>query len=421
MKCVDFNNLAFLLAFLLLQGASVQDAAASFKVSYSLTIPKSIHFSAWLTPKRKPSLNRPAGSKSLYLVAPTLHPQQQQQPLNSLHPKIPSVQNFDAQESFSRNEPVEVPEMTQLTLEERWKLEQKEPHRGLQTTTLDILKERHVLFVAGFMNEISLFNRTYYQVNNDVVKNELGATTSFMWPSSFNSPSDNSDQLRNRILELYELVRKPLVLVGHSKGGAEVLYTLLKYPELILNGVVDRAVLIQAAIGGSPIVVEESRDLTFQGLRWVLGKGLSSLKRETAHQEFTQTLNQFKAHLKSLYPELTKSELCDVYQQISNRIFYVRSFAHPNQLNNCLQFVQNAFKVNIDALGKNDGILLVEDQINEEIGVDLGVVNSNHLELTTPQPKTELDIKAFTRALFQQIYEPTRTSKCFLQSAPVES
>ena len=40
-------------------------------------------------------------------------------------------------------------------------------------------------------------------------------------------------------------VRRPLVLIGHSMGGAEALHVVLAHPELLIDRVVDRVVCIQ--------------------------------------------------------------------------------------------------------------------------------------------------------------------------------
>jgi hypothetical protein len=58
---------------------------------------------------------------------------------------------------------------------------------------------------------------------------------------------------------------------------------------------------------------------------------------------------------------------------------------------------------------ESDGILLVKDQKFDQFGVDLGVLNVDHVGLTVISlfsKTSEADRKAFTRTVLDQVYQP---------------
>jgi triacylglycerol esterase/lipase EstA (alpha/beta hydrolase family) len=296
-----------------------------------------------------------------------------------------------------------------LTLERRWALENEQPFQTMEESTLATLKERHILIVAGFLNELSVFDPMKYRASASIVRDELGATASCFFPSSFLTAIENADALEKKVRKIHQKTNKAVVLLGHSKGGAEVLFTLLKYPQLILDGVVDRAILVQAALGGSPLAAKESPHLMVRCLQILLGRGLNSLTQERADASLSEMIEEFRGALKEGYSNATEQELCEMESEISSRIFYVRSYAETAQLSEKVRFALGLLEADLSPYGKNDGILLTDDQISKEIGIDLGVIQSDHMSLVS-SPDLEggdgaQQVRGFTRALFQQVYE----------------
>ena len=76
------------------------------------------------------------------------------------------------------------------------------------------------------------------------------------WSSSTN----NASQIRDAVLELTEVGDgKKLVLVGYSKGAADILETLTRYPETVDR--VGAVVSLAGAVGGSPLADDASDSL----------------------------------------------------------------------------------------------------------------------------------------------------------------
>src|SRR5439155_12749343 len=103
---------------------------------------------------------------------------------------------------------------------------------------------------AGFLNGAI---PGYFNDNIEVVQTEYKADASAIYPSSLAGMTDDAELVRATALENFEKTKKPVVLVGHSKGGASVVLAVLRHPELMLEGKVDRVVAIQGAFGGSPV------------------------------------------------------------------------------------------------------------------------------------------------------------------------
>jgi len=65
--------------------------------------------------------------------------------------------------------------------------------------------------------------------------------------------ADNADILYSEFIKIYNETQKPLVIIAHSKGAAEAILALLKYPELVRGKIVELLISINGALGGSYI------------------------------------------------------------------------------------------------------------------------------------------------------------------------
>ena len=277
------------------------------------------------------------------------------------------------------------------------------------------LSNKHFVFVDGIMNELASLVRDYFTDNIRVVK-EMGLSYSHLGFSSQISIPRNADELYARILTLYEDRSTPLVLIGHSMGGAEVLYCILKHPELMIDGIVDRVILLNPAVGGTILADTIYETLAGRVVGGVLGEGLISLRTDVAQSNFRKIFHHFQKQLKKRAPPANDSEILET---LSRKVFTVRTQNAPGRrLSIGLETALVFCKSNLDKLNethgrpgaRHDGLLDVQDQgLNPDFhfGTDLGVLDADHIELVVSglaSRGTRLQREAFTRALLQTVF-----------------
>ncbi len=245
------------------------------------------------------------------------------------------------------------------------------------------LEGRHVIFVAGFLNELI----PGYFDDNVMETKQLGGSASVIRPPS----GDSLERDVQRITD--ELSLRPgvkSVLFGHSKGGAAVLLTVLEHPELILNGDVDYVVVLQGAVGGSPLADGLAK------VRPLRSAGLKSLTTEVAQATFASALRS----VETLSP--------DDQTKLYSRIFYVRSAHNENQVAAELSLGELLLR----AEGANDGLMPAKD-MKLRVGVDLGLLDADHAALTVSSflsVSTADERRNFTRALYREVGRRLRTA-----------
>lgn len=244
--------------------------------------------------------------------------------------------------------------------------------------------ERRFLFVAGFLNEGI---PGYFHDNLEVVTEEAGAVGSCLFPPSAGDLLADAAQIRDAVTASHAADGRAVVLVGHSKGGAAALLAVLRFPELVLSGKVDRVVSIQGAIGGSPVADSLLREVPLPF------RGLEALAPARARALFGVALTEARSRLS---PE-------DLIR-LSSRVFYVRSQETVSGVAPELAVTATV----LSRLGANDGLLLERDMMLDGFGVDLGVLRADHAALTVASPlanSTSRERRAFTRALLGEIFE----------------
>ena len=235
----------------------------------------------------------------------------------------------------------------------------------------------HVVFVAGFMNELipGYFN------DNVAVTRALGADTTVLLPPSAGS-------LETDVALVQQAMTKGpgsrIVLFGHSKGGAAVLLTVIQHPELVLDGPVEAVIVLQGAIGGSPLADGLSK------VKPLAGPGMRSLTTEQAKHTFATALQK-------LSQRLTRAE----WDRFFAHVFYIRSAHGEATLSAELALTEAILRSD----GPNDG-LLTPAHMKLGYGVDLGVLDSDHASLTVSSflaTSTPAERRAFTLALYREI------------------
>lgn len=288
-------------------------------------------------------------------------------------------------------------------LQARWEEEIKSPKK---LSDRNLLKSKHVIFIGGIMNELASALNFYFTDNIATVREELGGTASYFGPDSEISIPENVENLYDFIKETYEEEKKPLILVGHSKGGAEILALLLKHYELIFDKITWQACLIQPAIWGSPLA-DESSGLLLDIMTTIFSPNLSTLTTiqsqhnfDNAFIEYEQTLVKKSSLLNS------KKEI--LHDKISSRIFYILSETTESEISFGTSLMLTVLQSNLSKYpGKHDGLLPITSQFHPRIGKVLGIVKSDHLGLTVRKVSkvSKHDRKAFTRLMFRILAE----------------
>jgi pimeloyl-ACP methyl ester carboxylesterase len=311
---------------------------------------------------------------------------------------------------------------TDLSLQERWELEKQNPLSTVDALTLEVIRDRHILFVPGLTNEITGPLGQYFSASMQAIRSELNSSASYFGPPSWQFHS-NINSLYKQILATHQRLKKPIILICHSKGGLECLHTILRHPSLIFHHQVDRVILIQSAIKGSSVINDQLLKLPFRIAKLIpdlITDGFRSLEPYYAERNLTRAFAEFDRYLKKEFSHLGMAEIRMRYDEVSSKIFYVRSLKDYPQLPSTAHYYFSFFYRSIDYSG-SDGLLRVEDQQDERIGRDLGVIVADHCTLTVNTwfgGADDSDKRAFIRALIQNVYEKAPEEKECASSGP---
>jgi len=188
-------------------------------------------------------------------------------------------------------------------------------------------------------------------------------------PSSFQDILQNSKELAKELLNSSHLKKK--IVIAHSRGAAELFISLLSDPAIFEMANISKVILIQGAFSGTPIADLISED----------GLSLStndSLKLRAALQK-----------------KLSSSDRM-LFQK---KVFFVRS---ESQAKDCpLPLKASAIYLNhFYNSYKNDCLLLSTHQRIPHLGVDLGILQADHLGLlTAPKHEPKLPLVFLTTLL----------------------
>ena len=275
-----------------------------------------------------------------------------------------------------------------LCLKEVFQREYFEEKSTYDSLSLSKLQDRHIIFVDGLLNEAAQLVGNYF-CDNIAEAKKLGISNSHIGYLSSITVPNNADKLMLEVQKTYSKVKRPIILVGHSKGGAECLYLILKYPELILSEIIERVVLIHPAVGGSPLADNVADNFMGRSFSNYLGEGLFSIQPATARTLFHDAMENLRDTLKKIPGMISAvhtlenpEELCaESYKAISDRVFYVRGAAPAASLCWGVRFVIFFCKQPLNPSIPNDGLLHVEDQLIKGFGNDLGILECDHIDL----------------------------------------
>jgi hypothetical protein len=290
----------------------------------------------------------------------------------------------------------------ELSLQDQW---EQESLKALDY--IPILQAKHVIFVPGLFHEMASGFNSYFMDNIEVAE-KLGATTSYISLSSQNSIPYNAHILYRRIMHINKTNKKPIILVGHSKGGAEILYMLLIYPFLIIDDVVDSAILLQPAILGSPLTIYKE-NFFIDVIRNFLSPDLETLNPERSKLNFNEAYNGYE-HFLNERAATTNKSIEELKQFFSTKINYVCSeMTAPEQLS-------TGIKIVLDTIGdtikddRHDGLLPISAQLFTPVGNVWGIIKCDHIGLVLKGPLSNVssqERKAFMHLAFRKLFDAT--------------
>lgn len=272
------------------------------------------------------------------------------------------------------------------------------------------LQDRHVVYVSGFMGE------TGFSGNRIALLNIYGKTPITI----LNPPTEQAIEqnvgwlLRSLAREQARFPDKKLLILGHSKGAAEVVQMAATHPELfqidnIWKLTLDQVVAIHAPMKGAVLAdlelelddqllqdwrsYTERKNISNLGwLEWLKGwllnsssKGFYSLTRFASTERNAQLIER-------LGPRA---------EEIRNRVFFVTSSTtRLDQLPFYLRTLAD-FKTDLGYI--HDGLVVEEAQVLPEVGTHLlSIQDAGHFSLTTSSGPAQCQDE-FTRLLFLRL------------------
>lgn len=218
-------------------------------------------------------------------------------------------------------------------------------------------------------------------------------TTSQFNPSSLYSPEQNAKTLYQYLRDLHQArcargQTDPIILIGHSKGGLEIFYTVQKYYDLIELGIVENMLTIQAAIQGSRLIKDDRLwwplKIVKNNISPWLGGSYQSLDPDYVVPSNDRLVHDFREQCTHCSPG------GQLFQNVSDKLHYV--LAHEDTENRTLLTRYGVWWCgnDLESEGANDGLLATQDMMHPEIGNILGVFKAEHSELVMTPPSGTL-------------------------------
>ena len=312
-----------------------------------------------------------------------------------------------------------------LELQERMQQELDLPGKGFDDKRLVELRRFHFVFVDGFVNELAgifpaIFSLGNYFSDNIQELSDFGITSDHLGHSTWKPFLVNADELFIKLKNIYLLRQKRIILVGHSKGGNEVIAAILKHPGLLDSHIVEQVVAIQAPLQGSPLTENLADHSLARVVTYAMGNGLGSMRPSIAQELFHNLFEQFLEKLGYRQGEeadnLQWAEFKARYDEISDRVFFVTSSHPPTEtlswgIRSVLFFCKNGLEPTLP----NDGLVSQQDQVLRTkipFGHEFEMI-ADHIELVVSGTVSRAHPKkrrAFTRALTQLLYEYRNTN-----------
>jgi hypothetical protein len=171
------------------------------------------------------------------------------------------------------------------------------------------INEYHFVCVGGILGELLLLKSvgSYFEETKSIL-NELGAEDVEIYqPNSFFDPMKNSKKLLNYLTDLNQKSQKKIVLICHSKGCLEALFTLLQYPDAAID-LIHKVFCVQPPFKGSTLTSLSSIRKRFFFMNWtyhvgsVIWPGMESLGKDKYSEIFFKYASdeKLKKHVEDL-------------------------------------------------------------------------------------------------------------------------
>ena len=231
---------------------------------------------------------------------------------------------------------------------------------------------------------------------------KYGFETRLFEVGGLSSPEKNAEQIRTHIAALSPVDRRrPVILIGHSKGTVDILQALVSYPEV--RSRVVAVVSLAGAVGGSPLA-EDTKQSTANLL---------------THLPYSGCDAGDEGALASLQTQTRKNWLAD--NPLPGGIRYFSVIALPDPEHVSIGLIRNYKKLGaIDA--RNDGQLIFYDQFIPGATL-LAFTNTDHWAIATPVArqaaisqatianKTEYPREALLESILRFVEEDLATQK----------
>ena len=286
----------------------------------------------------------------------------------------------------------------------------------LPQSVLEAARRYRYVFVAGFLNEA--FRRGYFNENRDALI-EAGVRPDaihVVFPRSADAIAETAERLHREIPTLAAAGDQKLVLIGHSKGAAELLAFALANPAFVRTRV-EAIFLAQGAIGGSGVAdyitdaghpLDDKMPAASRVAFAVAARGGKLLDGELDRGFQSLTHRQTAALWARLVPRSSDSETTKAWAKPSvgpaaDRIFFIRSHRRPGAVSKILALTATYLAT---YYGDNDGLVELEDQELPGVGRVLATLEADHMALTVARPVSGDEPavrRAFTHALLMQL------------------
>lgn len=277
----------------------------------------------------------------------------------------------------------------------------------------DYLRDKQIVFVSGYLG---CSGREFRDTRTVIRYLDRKVPLSLLCPPSGRSIEDNVRYLLRRFRALANRYPdRKMILIGHSKGGTEILQTLATYPELFemdeTRGYqVESAVTISAPFGGSllaDLLLDINPELTERWERFAEENGIldnaftrwiTKLFLDPSSDGF-RSLTTSSAYERNL--RLMEGMDETTREILRRKVFYVTAQRNGAVSEEDLPFfIRPIAKFLSEFESENDGLVMERDQRLSEFGTSLLQVNgASHFSLIDQFGEPHCR-REFTRLLF---------------------
>lgn len=260
-------------------------------------------------------------------------------------------------------------------LEDLTQRELASPHL-VTTRELKSIQATQFIFVDGIFGD---FYHGNFKPAEQVLREDYQTEGTTLVPQSVVPIQDNSEIIFSRVRDLREASGKSqAILMGHSKGAGELMYMLLRHPEVVRNMGISAIGIISAPLAGTRVV----------GF-------IDTMCANEGPHSLCHFLNVLFPSLESFRPEFIQPLYSEALERLSSldraligsKIFYVRTQMPKDDFNSPLYLPNLWMRTSHPEDGPNDGAIPTKNQIMYEngfnpndpvFGTDLGIMMIDH-------------------------------------------